>query len=107
MDGNFKNKKTPDISQQPGNSAGSQGTLYSVKLLGKARADIDTVLKELGSQPGGLRETEAYSRLKQTGTNEIAREKRRSPLMHLLSNFKNPLVLLLMALVSRQPLIVG
>jgi len=66
--------------------------------LEKARADTDTVLKELGSQLGGLSEAEADSRLKQVGTNEIAREKRQSALMRLLVNIKNPLVLLLVAL---------
>jgi Mg2+-importing ATPase len=66
--------------------------------LEKARADTDTVLKELGSQLGGLSEAEADSRLKQVGTNEIAREKRQSALMRLLGNIKNPLVLLLLAL---------
>jgi Mg2+-importing ATPase len=66
--------------------------------LEKARADTDTVLKELGSQLGGLTGAEADSRLKQVGTNEIAREKRQSALMRLLSNVKNPLVLLLLAL---------
>ena len=63
-----------------------------------ARADTDTVLKELGCQLGGLSEAEADSRLKQFGTNEIAREKRQSALMRLLGNIKNPLVLLLLAL---------
>jgi Mg2+-importing ATPase len=66
--------------------------------LEKARADADAVLKELGSQPGGLSEAEAAARLKQVGTNEIAREKRQSILMRLLSNIRNPLVLLLLAL---------
>jgi Mg2+-importing ATPase len=66
--------------------------------LEKARADTDTVLKELGSQPSGLSEAEADSRLKRVGTNEIAREKRQSALMRLLGNIKNPLVLLLLAL---------
>jgi Mg2+-importing ATPase len=77
---------------------GGKRTQYSVELLEKARADTDTVLKELGSQLGGLGEAEADSRLKQVGTNEIAREKRQSALMRLLGNVKNPLVLLLMAL---------
>ena len=36
--------------------------------------------------------------MKQVGTNEIAREKRQSALVRLLSNIKNPLVLLLLAL---------
>src|ERR1019366_3338861 len=77
---------------------GKNGTHDSAQLLEKARADADTVLKELGSQLGGLSEAEAGSRLKQVGTNEIAREKRQSVLMRLLGNVKNPLVLLLMAL---------
>jgi Mg2+-importing ATPase len=68
--------------------------------LEKARADTDTVLKELGSQLGGLSAAEADSRLKQVGTNEIAREKRQSALMRLLVNVKNPLVLLLLALAA-------
>jgi P-type Mg2+ transporter len=74
------------------------GTLNSAKLLEKARADTDTVLNELGSQLGGLSEAEADARLKQVGANEIAREKRQSALIRLLSNIKNPLVLLLVAL---------
>ena len=70
----------------------------SVQLFEKARADADTVLTELGSQLVGLSSAEADSRLKQVGTNEIAREKRQSAMMRLLSNIKNPLVLLLTAL---------
>src|SRR5664280_2492989 len=74
------------------------GTHDSAELLEKARADTDTVLKELGSQLVGLSAAEADARLKKFGTNEIAREKRQSVLMRLLSNVKNPLVLLLAAL---------
>jgi P-type Mg2+ transporter len=91
-------RKTLNASQRPGNLPGGNGAPYSVQLLEKARADTDTVLKELGSQLAGLSEREANSRLKQVGTNEIAREKRQSALMRLLSNIKNPLVLLLVAL---------
>jgi len=67
-------------------------------LLEKARVDTDTVLKQLNSRLDGLSEAEAESRLKQVGANEIARQKRQSGLMRLLSNIKNPLVLLLVAL---------
>jgi Mg2+-importing ATPase len=74
------------------------GAPDSLELLEKARTDTDAVLKELGSQLGGLTQSEADVRLKQIGTNEIAREKRQSALMRLLSNVKNPLVLLLVAL---------
>ena len=88
--------KPPAIASVP--VPGGKEAHYSVQLLEKARADTDTVLKELGSQLGGLSEAEADSRLKQVGTNEIAREKRQSALMRLLGNIKNPLVLLLVAL---------
>ena len=91
-------KKTLNASQHPGKLPGENEAHYSVQLLEMARADTDTVLKELGSQLGGLSEAEADVRLKQSGPNEIAREKRRSPLMRLLDNVKNPLVLLLTAL---------
>ena len=67
-------KKTPSVSPHSGNPSGGNGTHDSVQLLEKARAETDTVLKELGSQLDGLSEAEAASRLKQVGTNEIARE---------------------------------
>jgi len=94
-------QKEPDKSedeQPPIKPAIANGSQFSVQLVEKARADTDTVLKDLGSQPDGLSEAEADSRLKKYGTNEIAREKRQSGLMRLLSNIKNPLVLLLLAL---------
>jgi Mg2+-importing ATPase len=91
-------EKTLNTTGRTDNPPGKNGAHFSVQLLEKARADTDAVLKELGSQLSGLSETEADSRLKQVGTNEIAREKRQSGLMRLLSNIKNPLVLLLLAL---------
>ena len=90
------NATPPDIAPVP--IPRENGADHSTQLLEKARADTDTVLKELGSQLDGLSEAEADSRLKQFGTNEIAREKRQSALMRLLGNIKNPLVLLLLAL---------
>jgi P-type Mg2+ transporter len=91
-------KKTPNAPQNQAKLTGGHGTHYFVQLLEQARVDTDTVLKELGSQLGGLSEAEADSRLERIGTNEIAREKRQSALRRLLSNIKNPLVLLLLAL---------
>lgn len=88
--------KAPTIASVP--VPGAKAAPYSVELLEKARGEADAVLKELGSQLTGLSEAESDTRLKQVGTNEIAREKRQSALMRLLSNVKNPLVLLLMAL---------
>ena len=70
----------------------------SDELLEKARANTETVLREIESRLNGLTQAEADSRLKQYGLNEIARERRQSALMRLLSNIKNPLVLLLTAL---------
>jgi len=78
--------------------SGVKGAHASDQLLEKARADTDTVLTELKSQLSGLSTAEAGSRSKQYGLNEIAREKRQSPLMRLLDNVKNPLVILLTAL---------
>jgi Mg2+-importing ATPase len=83
--------------QHPSKLTSGNGTKVSTELVEKARADTDTVLKELGSQLVGLSEGEADARLKQVGTNEMAREKRQSALMRLLSNVKNPLVLLLIS----------
>ena len=91
---------TPNRSpaQRRGNLAGVNGAPVSDQLLEKACADTETVLRELESRLDGLTQAEANSRLKQYGLNEIAREKRQSAVMRLLSNVKNPLVLLLTAL---------
>jgi len=90
-------KQPSEASRHPDSRSGSKAP-YSAQLLEKACADTDTVLNELGSRPNGLSDVEADSRLKQFGTNEIARETRQSALMRLLGNIKNPLVLLLLAL---------
>src|ERR1035437_3183279 len=82
----------------PGNPTRGKGALVSDQVLEKSRADTETVLPELESRLDGLSEAEADSRLKQYGLNAIAREERQSALMRLLSNVKNPLVLLLTAL---------
>ena len=84
------------VSNRPMNPPAA--TQDSADLLAKARGEAAAVLKELGSQPDGLSEAEAATRLQQVGTNEIAREHRQSSAMRLLANIKNPLVLLLLAL---------
>ena len=93
-----KSGKPLHANQGPGNLTTTTHAQYAVELLAKARADTDTVLKELKSHLEGLSPVEADSRLKQVGTNEIAREKHQSALRRLLVNIKNPLVLLLLAL---------
>jgi Mg2+-importing ATPase len=91
-------KTIKNLPKHPHNLTGKRDTHFSDQLLEKARADSDAVLKELDSQLNGLSEAQAASRLKQYGSNEIAREKRQSPLMRLINNIKNPLVILLTAL---------
>jgi Mg2+-importing ATPase len=81
-----------------GNIAGANKPADSTRLLEKARAATDTVLRELKSQLSGLSAAEAAFRSKQYGLNEIVREKRQSPLKRLLDNIRNPLVILLTAL---------
>jgi len=88
----------PDASPGSGMLTGEGDGNDTVRLMEMARAGTDAVLKALGTQLDGLSEAEADSRRKKVGTNEIAREKHQSALMRLLSNIKNPLVLLLMAL---------
>ena len=93
-----KTKATPNSSKPPAKLAGGKGAEVSAELLEKSRQSIDTVLLELETRLDGLSQSEADSRLKKYGPNEIAREKRQSGLMRLLSNVRNPLVILLTAL---------
>lgn len=81
-----------------GNHPGKNEAKVSAELLEKARSRVETVLQELDSRLTGLSQAEADSRLKEAGLNEIAREKRPSPLRRLFDNIKNPLVILLTAL---------
>ena len=67
-------------------------------MLEAAHTANETLLNGLDSRLEGLSQREADLRLKQYGMNEIAREKYQSTLMRLLSNIRNPLVLLLTAL---------
>jgi len=90
--------RTPSTVPHPPGLPGSSSALDVADLLEKARADADTILKQLHSRLGGLTEAEAETSWKQIGPNEIARQKRQSGLMRLLGNVKNPLVLLLAAL---------
>ena len=73
-------------------------TNISNELLESAQVDGAAVLQRLRTEINGLTAEEARTRLKQYGPNEIAKEKRKSVLMRLISNVKNPLVILLLAL---------
>ncbi len=71
------------------------GIRISKKLIDSAHADISAVFLELNTKADGLSEDDAIDRLKRYGPNVVAREKRRSILMRLIDNIKNPLVILL------------
>jgi Mg2+-importing ATPase len=85
-------------SHNSGNNAGGNDANFSNQLIEKALIDSDGALKELESRLSGLSVAEADERVKRYGLNEIAREKRQSPLMRLWDNVRNPLVILLTAL---------
>ncbi len=90
-------------SPQPANTnianpADGKDAHISSQLLEIGRIDAATALQQLVSRLDGLTQAEAGARLKKYGLNVIAREQRLSALIRLLSNVKNPLVLLLIAL---------
>jgi Ca2+-transporting ATPase len=59
--------------------------------------DIEKVLKELGSSLEGLTSEEAGERLKRHGPNAIREKKRKTPLMLLLDQFRDFMILVLLA----------
>jgi Mg2+-importing ATPase len=63
-----------------------------------ASMDADAVMKQLGTSPAGLTDRVVEDRLVQHGPNEIAREKRVSPLKRLIAILSNPLSILLIVL---------
>jgi Mg2+-importing ATPase len=63
-----------------------------------ASMDADAVMKQLGTSPTGLTDQVVEDRLVQHGPNEIAREKRVSPLKRLIAILSNPLSILLIVL---------
>ena len=65
-----------------------------------ARIDAVRGLSALESGVDGLSTAEAALRLKQYGPNEIAQEKKKSALVRMLDNVKNPLVVLLTVLAA-------
>ena len=89
---------TPNLPPHSSNIPSGNGANFSEQLLDKARKDNDAVLKELKSRLTGLSVAEANGRIKRYGLNEIACEKRQSPLRRLLDNVKNPLIILLATL---------
>lgn len=73
-------------------------TQISQRLAMFARMDAATVMKQLGTSPAGLSDDEVEARLERHGHNEVAREKRTSPLKRLIIILSNPLSILLIIL---------
>ena len=86
------------IPIRPLGSGRTNGVQISKKLVDSARTEITDVIKQLNTTPTGLSQAEVQARLEQYGPNEVAREKRRTWLMRLWDNIKNPLVILLIIL---------
>jgi len=74
------------------------GIHISKKLVDSAHADTSIVLEQLKTTHDGLSQAEIKARVEQYGPNEVARERRKTVLMRLWDNFKNPLVILLVVL---------
>jgi P-type Mg2+ transporter len=67
----------------------------SPAILDAARKDSSALLQDLGTSPAGLSEAVAEERLRATGPNEIAQERKQGWLVRLLRIIRNPLVILL------------
>jgi len=89
---------TIKIPIRPLGAGRTSGVQISKKLVDSARLEITTVLEQLNTTSNGLSQAEVERRLEQFGPNDIAREKRRTWLMRLWDNIKNPLVILLVIL---------
>ncbi len=74
------------------------GIGISQQLIENASKELSAVFEQLNTTPNGLTAGEVESRLETYGPNEVAREKRISWYRRLWDNFKNPLVILLVAL---------
>ena len=86
------------IPTRPLGQGHTTGVQISKKLVESARTDIDSVLAQFDTTANGLSQPTIAARLEQYGPNEVAREKRRTWLMRLWDNIKNPLVILLILL---------
>jgi Mg2+-importing ATPase len=72
----------------------------SKRLASFARMDSAAVMNQLGTSPAGLTDEVVEARLVQYGHNEVAREKRTSPLKRLIAILSNPLSILLIILAT-------
>lgn len=86
------------IPIRPLSTGHSTGVQISKKLVESALDETSIVFAQLDTTSNGLSQEAVEARLEQYGPNEVAREKRRTWLMRLWENIKNPLVILLIIL---------
>jgi len=79
-------------------SHNSKGPLANFSPLEAAKSEVSAILAGLKSTKSGLSHAEAHHRLSIFGSNEIAAERKKGWLIRLLTNFRDPLSLLLLAL---------
>ncbi|MHB8107320.1 MAG: magnesium-translocating P-type ATPase [Candidatus Cryosericum sp.] len=90
---------TPVVpTEAPKRKRGEVPAEMSKLLASFAAMDADAVMKQLGTSATGLTDRVVEDRLAQHGPNEIAREKRVSPLKRLIAILSNPLSILLIVL---------
>jgi Mg2+-importing ATPase len=88
----------PTTLSRPSTSKRGSEIRFSKRLIEISSVNLDRVYEILNSTKQGISNEEAEDRLNQFGFNEIAREKRKSWLLGLWNNVKNPLVILLAVL---------
>ena len=76
----------------------NQNIRVSAAVLDAARKDCEALLRELGTSLVGLPQAEADARIRTTGPNEIAQERKQGWAVRVLKIIRNPLVILLTVL---------
>src|SRR5262245_49302244 len=72
----------------------------SMRAVREARNDIELTLSNVKSHRDGLITMDAMERLMMDGPNEVAHDKRPHALLQFLTAFKNPFIMVLVALAS-------
>lgn len=98
MERGVERELMPEKTALETHPATAKAARLSKDLLEKARSSTEETLKGLDSKPEGLDPGEVESRRARGGSNELARAKGPSDISRLVSNVRNPLVLLLTAL---------
>jgi Mg2+-importing ATPase len=89
---------TPDPDSTKAAKAKHPNIRVSPAVLDASRKDGEGLLRDLGTSPAGLTQTEAEKRASTVGPNEVAQEKEQGWFVRLLKILRNPLVILLGAL---------